>query len=129
MKAATFALWKKSVLRSFMSVISREELPFAGVSHEFVGEEHGVSVSLFLVNAPPGRGPGLHRHAYDEVIVVQEGRAMCRVGDEGREVKAGDIISIPAGTPHSFTNCGDTPLRQIDVHAHPTLVSEWLDEK
>ena len=112
-----------------MSFINLEQLPFVGMSHEFVGEKHGVSVSLFLVNAPPGRGPALHRHAYDEVIVVQEGRAMCRVGNEQREVKAGDIVSIPAGKPHSFTNCGETPLRQIDIHAHPTLVTEWLEEK
>jgi hypothetical protein len=55
-----------------MSVINREELPFVGMSHEFVGEKHGVSISFFLVNAPPGRGPELHRHNYDEIIIVQE---------------------------------------------------------
>ena len=101
-----------------MSVINREELPFVGMSHEFVGEKHGVSISFFLVNAPPGRGPELHRHDYDEVIVVQEGRATCVAGDEHRDVKAGDII----------VNSGDTPLRQIDIHANPKFVTEWLDE-
>jgi hypothetical protein len=29
-----------------MSVINREELPFVGMSHEFVGEKHGVSISF-----------------------------------------------------------------------------------
>jgi mannose-6-phosphate isomerase-like protein (cupin superfamily) len=110
-----------------MEVINREELPFVGMSHEFVGEEHGASLSFFLVNAPPGRGPALHRHAYDEIIVVQEGRATCFADDEQREVKPGDIIVIPAGTPHRFVNSGDTPLRQIDIHANPQLISEWLD--
>jgi mannose-6-phosphate isomerase-like protein (cupin superfamily) len=43
-------------------------------------------------------------------------------------VKAGDIIVIPAGTPHSFVYSGDTPLRQIDIHASPKFVTEWLDE-
>jgi hypothetical protein len=31
-------------------------------------------------------------------------------------VKAGDII----------VNSGDTPLRQIDIHANPKFVTEWL---
>jgi mannose-6-phosphate isomerase-like protein (cupin superfamily) len=110
-----------------MSVINREDLPFVGMSHEFVGEKHGVNVSFFLVNASPGCGPALHRHEYDEVIIVQEGRATCVTGDKQSEVKAGDIIVIPAGTPHSFVNSGDTPLRQIDIHASPKFVTEWLD--
>jgi mannose-6-phosphate isomerase-like protein (cupin superfamily) len=109
-----------------MSVIDREDLPFVGMSHEFVGEKHGVNISFFLVNAPPGGGPALHRHKYDEIIVIQEGRATCVTSDKRSEVKAGDIIVIPAGTPHSFVNSGDGPLRQIDIHASPKFVTEWM---
>jgi mannose-6-phosphate isomerase-like protein (cupin superfamily) len=109
-----------------MSIINREELPFVGMSHEFVGEKHGVNISFFLVNAPPGRGPRLHRHNYDEVIVVQEGRAAVTAGNEQHEVKAGDIVVIPAGTPHKFVNSGDTPLRQIDIHASSDFVNVWI---
>ena len=47
-------------------------------------------------------------------------------GDEHRDVKAGDIIVIPAGTPHRFANSGDTPLRQLDIDANPKFVTEWL---
>jgi mannose-6-phosphate isomerase-like protein (cupin superfamily) len=98
------------------------------MSHQFAAEKDGASISFFLVNVPPGRGPELYRHDYDEVILVQEGRATCVASDERRDVKAGDIIVIPAGTPHSFVNSGDTPLRQIDIHASPKFVTEWLDE-
>jgi mannose-6-phosphate isomerase-like protein (cupin superfamily) len=94
---------------------------------DFVGEEHGVSVSFFMVNAPPERGPALRRHNYDEIIIVEEGSATCVAGDK-HEVKAGDIIVIPAATPHRFVNSGNAPLRQIDIHAQPTFVTEWLDE-
>ena len=55
---------------------------------------------------------------------MQEGRATCVAGDEQRDVKAGDIIVIPAGTPHRFVNSGDTPLRQIDIHVNPKFVTE-----
>ena len=111
-----------------MSVIDREELTFIRISHESVGEKHGLSISFFLVNAAPGRGPELHRHDYDGIIIMQEGRATCVAGDEQRDVKAGDIIVIPAVTPHCFVNSGDTPLRQIDIYASPKFVTERLDE-
>ena len=109
-----------------MSVIKQEQLPFVEMSHEFVGEKHGIKISFLLVNAPPGRGVELHRHNYDEVIIVHEGRVTCVAGDKQHEVTAGDVIVIPAGTPHSFINSGDTPLRQTDIHASPKFVTEWL---
>jgi len=43
--------------------VRQENLPFVGSSHEFVGAEHGdVNVSVFLLSALPGKGPGPHRH-------------------------------------------------------------------
>jgi mannose-6-phosphate isomerase-like protein (cupin superfamily) len=112
-----------------MDVINRERLPFLGTSHEFVGKEHGVQNSILFLTAAPNQKVSLHRHEYDEIIIVQDGRALCVVGSEEREVRTGDIVSIPAGTPHAFRNIGDTLLRQIDVHANPTFVTHWLEEK
>jgi quercetin dioxygenase-like cupin family protein len=54
-----------------MNVVNRQTLPFAGVSHEFVGKEHGVVNSILFVTAPPGRRIQQHRHDYDEIIVLQ----------------------------------------------------------
>ena len=37
--------------------IRRDELPFKGSSHNFVGADNGgVDVSVFLFNGEPGRG-------------------------------------------------------------------------
>lgn len=112
-----------------MNFIERDGLPFVGMSHEFVGLEHGIGTSIFFVTAPPGSSVRLHRHDYDEIIIVQEGRARCVVGEEERDATGGDIVVIPAGTPHGFRNVGDTPLRQIDIHASPQFVTEWLETK
>ena len=109
-----------------MSFLNVDRLPFAGMSHEFVGEAHGAPFSAFVVTAKPGQGPPLHRHPYVEVAFVIEGNARITVGDEEREVQAGGIAVIPANTPHRFVNSGETLLRQIDVHASPTFIQTNL---
>lgn len=109
-----------------MSFISLEQLPFVGMSHEFVGETQGAPFSAYIVNAPPGKGPPLHTHPYVEVAFTLEGCATITVGDEEREVKAGGIVVIPAETPHRFVNSGDTTLRQIDIHASPRFIQTNL---
>jgi mannose-6-phosphate isomerase-like protein (cupin superfamily) len=108
-------------------VVNQEELPLSVIARELEGSDHGgVDVSLIFVDAPPGRGPSLHKHDYVEVLVIQEGEATVMAGDEEREVRAGDVVIVPAGVPHSFTNIGDGPLRQIDIHLSPRFATEWL---
>jgi len=109
-----------------MSFLNLEELPFVGMSHEFVGEKQGAPFSAYVVTAKPGQGPPLHTHSYTEVAFTIEGTATITVGDETREVKAGGIVVIPANTPHRFVNSGKTPLRQIDIHASPKFIQTNL---
>ncbi|MBA3608819.1 MAG: cupin domain-containing protein [Chthoniobacterales bacterium] len=109
-----------------MSFLNLDQLPFVGMSHEFVGEKHGTPFSSYIVTAQPGQGPPLHTHPYVEVAFTIDGTAKITVGEETREVKAGGIVVIPAGTPHRFVNSGDTILRQIDVHANPRFVQTNL---
>lgn len=109
-----------------MSFINLEQLPFAGMSHEFVGETHGAPISAYIVHAKPGQGPPLHTHPYVEVAFTLEGCATITVGDEQRDVKAGGIVVIPANTPHRFVNSGDVTLRQIDIHASPQFIQKNL---
>jgi quercetin dioxygenase-like cupin family protein len=109
-----------------MSFINLEQLPFVGMSHEFVGETHGAPFSAYIVKAEPGQGPPLHKHPYVEVAFTLEGRATITVGDEQREVKAGGIVVIPANTSHRFVNSGTMILRQLDIHASPRFVQTNL---
>ncbi len=43
------------------------------------------------------------------------------------EVGTGQIILVPAGTPHKFVNSGEGPLRQTSVHPSPHMIAEWLE--
>lgn len=107
--------------------VNQFDLPFVGSSHQFVGADHGdVNVSVFLLSALPGRGPGPHRHPYDEIQFIREGRGRWKVNDEVFEAGGGDILVIKAGEVHEFTNIGDTPLVQVDVHLSPRFVQDDL---
>jgi quercetin dioxygenase-like cupin family protein len=110
-----------------MLKIRQDELPLRGSSYNFVGADHGdVNVSVFVFRGAPGAGPGPHRHPYDEIQFVQEGRGRWVVNGEEFEAGAGDILIIKAGEIHSFKNTGDGPLVQIDIHLSPTFIQENL---
>ena len=91
------------------------------------GEDHGASVSLILDESEPGAGPRLHRHAYDETWVVQEGNITFQLGDSSFQAGPGDVAIIPPGAPHKFTNDGPGRSRLVCIHASPTIVGEWLE--
>ena len=105
----------------------REDLPFKGSSHHFVGADHGeVNVSVFLFNGQPGSGPGPHRHPYDEIQFIQSGRGLWTVNGEQFEAGAGDVLVIKAGEIHGFKCIGEAPLVQLDVHLSPRFIQENL---
>lgn len=111
-----------------MHVVHQKELPFHGMSYEFVGaDQGGVAVSVYLVEAPPGRATRLHRHPYDEVAFVREGRGRWTVDGEEREAGPGDILVVKAGQVHAFVNIGEGPLVHLDVHLNDRFIQENLD--
>ncbi len=103
------------------------DLPFSNVAHELVGADHGASVTLVVVDAPPGTGPRLHSHPYEEILIVQEGEATFRLGLAERIVRAGEIVIVSPGQAHAFTNTGTGPLRQLDIHVSPRFETDWLE--
>ena len=107
--------------------VREEELPLKGSSYNFVGADNGdVQISAFLLRPQPGKGPGPHRHPYDEVQFIREGRGLYTVNGEEFEAGAGDILVIKAGEVHGFKCIGDSPLVQVDVHLSPTFIQENL---
>jgi quercetin dioxygenase-like cupin family protein len=110
-----------------MHHVRQQDLPFIGSSHEFVGAEQGkTNVSVFLFDGKPGSGPGPHRHPYDEIQFIREGRGLWTVNGETFEAGAGDIFVIKAGEIHSFKAIGQSPLVQLDVHLSPRFIQENL---
>jgi quercetin dioxygenase-like cupin family protein len=108
-----------------MEVIRQDELPLSNIAREFVGAEHGAGLCLILVDAPPGRGPGLHRHPYAEVFLVHEGEGVFRTEDGERAVRGGDLVVVPADTWHGFTATGEGQLRMTSIQPSERFVTDW----
>ena len=111
-------------------LINIAELPLRGdTARVFEGSQYGdTNVSFFLLDAPPGEGPSLHSHPYEEIFVIQAGQAIFTVGDATFEATAGQIVIGPAGFPHKFINSGKAPLRGINIHPISRMITEWLED-
>jgi quercetin dioxygenase-like cupin family protein len=70
---------------------------------------------------PAGHDPGHEAtHKGDQIIYVIEGSATARVAGQEREVKAGDVVVIPAGTLHTVRT-GAQPLFALTIMAPPDM--------
>ncbi len=111
------------------TVVNRDELNRYGDTYEFQGFQHGAArVSFIWVDMRPGEGPRLHRHPYEEVFILQEGRATFTVGSATLDATAGQIVVVPPNTPHKFINTSSGPLRQVDIHVSERFITEWLED-
>lgn len=50
-----------------------------------------------------GGGMPLHTNSVEHEQYVLSGRAEVRIGEERHDVKAGSVVYIPAGVPHSYS--------------------------
>ena len=94
----------------------------------FQGGDHDASMSIFAVDFKPGHGPRLHQHAYEEVFVVLKGLARFTVDGAEHDVEGGNVVVVPANTPHKFHNAGEGRLRVTSVQPRPRVVAEWLED-
>jgi quercetin dioxygenase-like cupin family protein len=109
-------------------VIEQADLEVSATAKLFEGHKHGADASFFMTEHPPGEGPGLHRHPYQETFVIQSGTGWFTVDDEEVEAHGGQIVIVPANTWHGFKAIGDEPLVQLSIHPAPRMQQEWLEE-
>ena len=77
---------------------------------------------------PDGGQVPWHDHPQEEVYVILEGVGEMCVGDERREVGAGEAVYIPPGEYHQLTNVGAEPLRMLYCYAPAGDVDHWRQE-
>lgn len=66
----------------------------------------GREVVQVRVDFDPGYASPLHTHPGEEIIYVLEGTLEYEIGGKVSKVKPGDVLFVPAGTPHLARNIG-----------------------
>jgi mannose-6-phosphate isomerase-like protein (cupin superfamily) len=60
---------------------------------------------------PPGCAVTPHHHReMEEIYYIVSGSGLMTVGDETREVEAGDAVYVPRGHRHTLENTGNQPI-------------------
>ena len=75
-----------------------------------------------MMTLAPGQSTGSHAEAHassDQVLLMMEGELAGEVGAERPRLRKGDVLVIPAGVKHRFTNDGTTPAVTFNVYAPP----------
>lgn len=76
--------------------------------------------SLAEATVPVGGATTAHYHPRsEELYFFTAGTGRLRIGDEERDVRAGDCAVIPPGAEHKLRNTGDAPLVLLCCCAPP----------
>jgi quercetin dioxygenase-like cupin family protein len=85
---------------------------------------HGEQITLGVIELDPGSVVPEHRHENEQLGICLSGSLVFRVGEESRELDAGNTWSIPADVPHQV-HVGPKGAVVIDVFVPPR--SDWRD--
>src|SRR5262245_24449121 len=76
----------------------------------------GREVVQVRVDFDPGYVAPMHTHPGEEIIYVIEGTLEYEIGGKVTRVKAGDVLFVPAGTPHTAKNIGTTHAAELATY-------------
>lgn len=80
-----------------------------------IGPDQGPHFAMRRFVMEPGGGMPRHTNTVEHEQYVLRGSARIGLGDETVEVKAGDVVYIPAGMPHWYEAQGTEPFEFICV--------------
>lgn len=101
-----------------------ERVVFQTLARDSAGE----LLRLDVFFAPGAAARAMHIHPYqEERFEILAGSLRFRVGREARVAEAGDVIVVPAGTPHLPINVGDTEVHCV-AEFRPALNIETFFE-
>jgi mannose-6-phosphate isomerase-like protein (cupin superfamily) len=77
-------------------------------------------VQLVVMTLQPGEDIGAEVHEdNDQVLSFIDGAVRAEVAGDVSEVGPGDVVVVPAGTEHNFTNIGTGQARLYTLYAPP----------
>jgi mannose-6-phosphate isomerase-like protein (cupin superfamily) len=75
-----------------------------------------------MMTLKPGKSSGSEPEGHknsDQVLLVLEGEVEGEIGDQTITMKKGDVVVIPAGTKHKFTNRSSADVVTFNTYSPP----------
>jgi mannose-6-phosphate isomerase-like protein (cupin superfamily) len=82
----------------------------------------GKKSQTALMTLSPGQSSGKEAEAHEkseQVLVVLRGKVCAEIESKKQTMKRGDVVVIPAGTKHKFTNLGKSAAVTFNVYSPP----------
>jgi quercetin dioxygenase-like cupin family protein len=90
--------------------------PGTGVTKQvLIPDSEGPNFAMRRFVIQPDGGMPNHTNQVEHEQFVLGGRARIGIGDDTFEVKQGDVVYIPGGTPHWYQTIGDEPFEFLCV--------------
>jgi quercetin dioxygenase-like cupin family protein len=86
-----------------------------------------ASTATVLFELDPGAELAVHQDSAEELLIVLQGEAEARVGDETGRIEAGQVALVPPMAPHGLVNTGEEILRVLGTFSASTVVSTFSE--
>ena len=99
--------------------------PGLRVSFPLDSASGSASTATVLFELDPGAELYMHQDSAEELLIVVQGTAEARVGDEVGRLEAHQVALVPPMAPHGLRNIGDDVLRVLGTFSASTVVSTF----
>jgi quercetin dioxygenase-like cupin family protein len=86
------------------------EAPFKDISRQVLFHDDALACELRYFEMDTNGYSTLERHEHAHAVMILRGSGQCMVGDDVREVKQFDLVTIPAWTWHQFRASAGEPF-------------------
>ena len=84
-----------------------------------------ASTATVLFELDPGAELPVHTDSAEELLIIVQGTAEARVGDEMGRLEKHQVALVPAMAPHGLRNIGDDVLRVFGTFSSSTNVATF----
>jgi mannose-6-phosphate isomerase-like protein (cupin superfamily) len=84
-----------------------------------------ASTATVLFELDPGAELYMHQDSAEELLIIVQGTAEARVGDEIGRLEAHQVALVPPMAPHGLRNVGEDVLRVLGTFSASTVVSTF----
>ncbi len=84
-----------------------------------------ASTATVLFELAPGAELAMHQDSAEELLIIVQGTAEARVGDEVGRLETHQVGLVPPMVPHGLRNIGDDMLRVLGTFSASTVVSTF----